>query len=211
MEQLFPDLWQIQREHPFFGVTTHAYLLTRDDGNVMLYGTGQFDEFAKIHQLGGIIRQYLSHRDEAGPPLVTVRDTFHSELCCHSLEAEVIRPICPVDITFDTYETHLGGDLDVIPTPGHTNGSTCYFYRSPHGKNYLFTGDSIFPKVMSWGTLINTGSGGRASDLKNSLAKLKDLRPDVVISSASVARSSVQEVSHDEWKSILDKAIFDLK
>jgi hypothetical protein len=64
---------------------------------------------------------------------------------------------------------------------------------------------------MSWGTLINPGSGGRASDLKNSLAKLKDLRPDVVISSASVARSSVQEVSHDEWKSILDRAILDLK
>jgi hypothetical protein len=207
MEQLFPDLWQTKRDRPFFGVTTHAYVLTREDGNIMLYGTGTFDDFPVIQKLGGIFRQYLSHRDEAGPPLVKIKESFGSQLCCHSLEAEVIQPICPVDITFDTRESHLGGDLEVIPTPGHTNGSTCYFYKSPHGKSYLFTGDSIFPKLTSWGTLINSGSGGRASDLRKSLAILRDLAPNVVISSASVGRSSVQQVSPAEWQKIIDKAI----
>jgi glyoxylase-like metal-dependent hydrolase (beta-lactamase superfamily II) len=44
----------------------------------------------------------------------------------------------------------LLGDIEAIPTPGHTVGSACYQYRSPHGKNYLFTGDTIWPARGSW-------------------------------------------------------------
>jgi glyoxylase-like metal-dependent hydrolase (beta-lactamase superfamily II) len=206
MKQLFPDLWQTQTEHPFHGVTSHAYLLTRPDGNILFYGTGVLEELQPIRDLGGIVRQYLSHRDEAGPALVKIKQAFGSALCCHALEAKAIRSICPVDVTFDAHETHLG-NIEVIPAPGHTSGSTCYVYRSPHGKTYLFTGDSIFPDGQSWGTLVRFVAGGRKSELKSSLGMLRDLRPDVVISSASVGRSPVQTMCAGEWRAIVDDAI----
>lgn len=203
MKQIFPDLWQTQTEHPFPGVTSHAYLLTRPDGNILFYGTGVAAELQAMRELGGISRQYLSHRDEAGPALVNIKQAFGSALCCHALEVEAIQPYCPVDVIFEAHETHLG-DIEVMPTPGHTAGSTSFVYRSPHGKTYLFTGDEIFPEGPSWGTRVESFRGGHKSDLKRSLGRLRDLAPDVVISSAAVGRSPVQTMSANEWQAIVD-------
>ncbi|VWC60973.1 Hydroxyacylglutathione hydrolase [Burkholderia lata] len=209
MKQLFPDLWQTRPEHPFQGVTSHAYLLTRPNGNILFYGTGVQEDLQPIRDLGGVVRQYLSHRDEAGPALATIKQTFGSALCCHASEVKAIDSYCQVDVTFDTHETHLG-NIEVVPTPGHTSGSTCFVYRSPYGKTYLFTGDSIYPDGESWGTRVQFFAGGRKSDLKSSLRLLLDLEPDVVISSASVGRSPVQPVTASEWRAIVDKAILGL-
>ena len=103
-------------------------------------------------------------------------------------------------------ETFADG-IEAIPTPGHTVGSACYVYRSPHGKTYLFTGDTIFPSGDSWGTLVLVGSGGSASDLKRSLLLLRALEPDVVISSGSVGRSPVQAIDARQWQEIIGNAI----
>jgi hydroxyacylglutathione hydrolase len=40
------------------------------------------DELRPMRELGGVVRQYLSHRDEASPALLTVKHEFRSELCC---------------------------------------------------------------------------------------------------------------------------------
>ena len=78
MKQIYPDLWQTRAEHPFFGVTSHAYLLSRDTGNVLLYSTGLPEEYEHIQKLGGITHQYLSHSDEAGPALAEIKKQFVS-------------------------------------------------------------------------------------------------------------------------------------
>lgn len=49
MKQLFEDLWETGVESPFPGLTTHAYLLGRDTGNVLFYNTSQQ---ADIKQMG---------------------------------------------------------------------------------------------------------------------------------------------------------------
>jgi len=206
VKQLFPDLWETQTEHPFPGVDSHAYLLTRPSGNVLFYGTSVLEELPQISGLGGIVRQYLTHRDEAGPALATIKKTFGSALCCHKLEVNAIQSYSFIDVTFDARETHLG-DIDVIPTPGHTSGSTCFFYRSPYGKAYLFAGDSLFPKGEAWGTLIWPFSGGRKSDLRASLGLLRELDPDVVIASACQGPTPVSMTSTDQWHAIVDGAI----
>jgi glyoxylase-like metal-dependent hydrolase (beta-lactamase superfamily II) len=206
MKQLFPDLWETQAEHPFSGVTSHAYLLTRPSGNVLFYGTSVLEELQQIKDLGGIVRQYLSHRDEAGPALAQIKRTFGSTLCCHKLEVKAIQLYSPVDLTFDARETHLG-DIEVIPTPGHTSGSTCFLYRSPHGKTYLFTGDSLFPKGQSWETLIWSFNGGRKSDLRASLRLLRELNPDVVLASACQGPTPVEMTTPGQWHAIVDGAI----
>src|SRR5262249_13086289 len=86
MKQIYPDLWQTPAEHPFFGVTSHAYLLVRDTGNILFYSSGLHEEHQHIQTLGGITYQYLSHSDEAGPALAEIKKLFGSKLCCHRLE-----------------------------------------------------------------------------------------------------------------------------
>lgn len=204
MKQIYPDLWQTSPEHPFGPqMSTHAYLLTRGTGNVLFYSSGHSDEYQQILKLGGIARQYLSHRDEAGAALVHIKETFGSKLCCHKLEEEAISAACPVDLTFEHREFHLG-DIEVIPTPGHTEGSACFMVKSPHGNTYLFTGDTIFPKNDAWDTYV---SPQHRRILKESLELLRTLEPSVVISSASIGRFSFKEVSPDEWQTIVADAI----
>jgi hydroxyacylglutathione hydrolase len=208
MKQLYPDLWQTEPEHPIPGapmVSTHAYLLSRDEGNVLFYNSSHEDELRHIRELGGITHQYLSHEDEVGPALVRIREMFGSALCCHRLEEAAVRKVCPVDLTFEKREVHLG-NIEVIPTPGHTPGSTCFFVSSPHGKTYLFTGDTIvLTEDGSWQNGFLPGISSKV-DLKRSLELLRGLEPDVVIPSASEGRIPFREVSRAEWHSAVDTA-----
>lgn len=205
MKQIYPDLWQTGAEHPFFGVTSHAYLLVRDTGNVLLYSTGLPEEYEHIRKLGGITHQYLSHSDEAGPALAEIKKLFGSKLCCHRLEEPAVSKAAQVDCTFDKRET-MPGNVEVIPTPGHTPGSVCFLASSADGRNYLFTGDTLFLDKRGWATRVN--SGGSKSDLKRSLMLLRDVKPDVVLSSASVGSVSFKEISSaQEWQADIDKVV----
>lgn len=57
-------------------MSTHAYVLIRDTGNVSFYNSGHSDDYQHVLQLGEIVRQYLSHRDEAGTALRRIEQTF---------------------------------------------------------------------------------------------------------------------------------------
>ncbi|GLQ91637.1 MBL fold metallo-hydrolase [Dyella acidisoli] len=206
MKQLFPDLWETQEEHPFHGVTTHAYLLTQDSGNTLFYSTGVHEDLIAIQRLGGISRQYVSHRDEAGPPLAAIKQMFGNQLCSHALEVNAIGKYSKVDVVFDGSSVEPDS-VEVIPTPGHTSGSTCFVFQSPHGYRYLFTGDLIYPEDDGWGTLVQWHSGGRKKALGDSLLKLREMRPDVVISSASVRRSAVQAITPEQWRAVIDQTV----
>ena len=202
MKQIYPNLWQTSAEHPFGPeMSTHAYLLIKGTGNVMFYSSGLSDEYQNIIELGGISRQYLSHRDEGGVALLHIKQLFGSMLCCHKLEEAAISAACPVDLTFSTRGFHLG-DVEIIPTPGHTDGSTCFMCKSQHGPSYLFTGDTIFPDQDSWGTYV---SAKHRHTLKESLGSLRGLEPDVVISSASNGPYSFKEMLPGQWRGIVDR------
>jgi|SRR6266853_1876654 len=204
MKQLYPDLWQTRPEHPFGpGSATHAYLLIRSTGNVLFYSCAHSDEYRNILQLGGAVRQYLSHRDEAGAGLQRMKETLGCLLCCHTLEAAAISKACPVDLTFENRGCHLG-DIEVIPTPGHTDGSTCFLCTSQQRLRYLFTGDTIFPDGDSWGTYV---SAKHRRALAESLALLRPLEPDVVLSSASSGPYAFREMLPGQWPEAVDGAI----
>jgi glyoxylase-like metal-dependent hydrolase (beta-lactamase superfamily II) len=205
MKQLFPDLWQTRAEHPFAGVTSHAYLLVRDTGNVLFYSSDLRDEYQHVKDLGGIAHQYLSHRDEAGPALAEIKELFGSKLWCHRLEEPSISKVTPIDCMFDKREVVNG--IEVIPTPGHTVGSVCFLVRSAHGKTYLFTGDTIYQENGAWDTRVNGYAGGSKSDLKSSLMLLRDLRPAVVLSSASVGPVPFKELSAQQWQLDIDNVL----
>ncbi|WP_372720919.1 MBL fold metallo-hydrolase [Immundisolibacter sp.] len=208
MQQLFPDLWQTAAEHPFGpDVSTHAYLWLRPGGNVLFYNTGLPAELDTIERLGGIAWQYLSHRDEVAPGLAEIRRRFSALLCCHALEAPAAERVSPVDIAFAGPCLALPG-LNVIPTPGHTAGSTCFRVDAAGDLTYLFTGDTLFPDGAGWGTYVAKGD---RPTLRRSLELLRSPTPDVVLSSAARHPDGYRRTDRNGWQRILDRTIDDLR
>jgi hydroxyacylglutathione hydrolase len=157
MKQIYPDLWRTAPEHPLPDdlpdLMMHAYLLVREQGNLLFCRSEHRADHQQIRHLGGITRQYLTHWHEAAPGLARIKEMFGSKLVCHRLAEPTVSEFSPVDLTFETHGVHLG-DIEVIPTPGHTPGSTCFLFESPHGKTYLFAGDTLFPSRGSWEAVV---------------------------------------------------------
>jgi glyoxylase-like metal-dependent hydrolase (beta-lactamase superfamily II) len=207
MRQLYPDLWISEAEHPLPErlpeLTMHAYLLVREAGNLLFCRSEHHADHRQIRDLGGITRQYLTHWHEAAPGLARIKAMFGSELVCHRLAESIVAGFCPVDITFDRREVQLG-DVEAIPTPGHTAGSACFLYRSPHGGTYLFAGDTVFPSRGDWQAIVF--EDGDEADLRASLGILRGLEPDVVLCGAAVAATPYAAVTTAEWHALLDRA-----
>lgn len=204
MKRLYPDLWQTAEQMQFGVLTVHAYLLERSAGNVLFYnprGAGDFDE---IGERGGVAHHCLSHCHEVDESLADVAGRFGSKLCCHALVEPYLPEAVSADVLFDSPpREHLGG-VEVIHTPGHTDNSVCYRYRSPHGKTYLFTGDAIYLDGGEWKTIVVTDDGGDEAELARSLRVLRELEVDVVICSVSVGEMRIVEVTPEEWRGVID-------
>src|SRR6058998_3421527 len=122
MDTVIPGLYASPPESLPFGpaLEIRAYLLQRDQGNLLVYRAHTLEQdVAAINQLGGISRQYLNHRHEAAPTCDWVAATFDAPLHCHAEEAPSVARTCNVDQTFSEHH-RLGDDFEVIPTPGHT-------------------------------------------------------------------------------------------
>jgi len=207
MKQLYQDLWQTSVEQPFIGLNTRAYYLQRNEGHVLFYNTGNLDEIAEISNLGGIAFQYLSHRHESGRSLATIKAELKSQLCADELESPYIDS--PVDVSVSERQVH-SSNIEIIPTPGHTSGGLCFYYKSPIGQKYLFTGDLLFQSNGRWATLVFRPHGGSAEKLRESLLTIRSLEPTVVICSAFVGDISVVEVSSEEWLTAIDVNVMEL-
>ena len=205
MKRLYPDLWRTAEEKQFGVLTVHAYLLERPGGNVLFYNPRSSRDFEEISDLGGIAHHCLSHCHEVDESLAEVAGRFDSKLCCHALVKPYLPEAVSADVLFDSPPREfLGGDIEVIHTPGHTNNSVCYRYRSPHGKTYLFTGDAIYLDDGEWKTIVVADDGGDEAELASSLLSLKDLQVDVVICSVSIGEMRIVEVTPDEWRRVID-------
>ncbi len=217
MKQIYGDLWQTSAEHPlprFPDSACHAYLLLREGGNVLFYSTGreavgQVDDRAdhdRIEELGGVSRILLSHWHEASPSTRVIRERFGATLVCQAREAPMVGKMAGVapDATFWDRQSMLG-DIEAIPTPGHTVGSACYLCRSPCGHTYLFTGDAIWPARGSW-TTVTFEDDAEQSAHRSSLGLLATLDPTVVLAAISPTESVV-EVSGPEWRSAIEAAL----
>jgi hydroxyacylglutathione hydrolase len=209
MRQVQPDVWETEAENPAPGLTTHAYLLVRDDGNVLFYNTGHRHEIDRMAELGGVACQYLSHRDELGDTIRLIRERFGARLGGHAREAADFARVRAPDIVFDRREMHLG-NVEVIPTPGHSPGSTCFLVHSPLGKRYLFTGDTLYlGEDGAWkaGFIPGYNSPGDRETLAESLRLLRKLEPHVVFSSAFGGSAGFQEIAPGDWAGHVDRAL----
>ncbi|MDE0628492.1 MAG: hypothetical protein OXH99_19010 [Bryobacterales bacterium] len=207
MRRLFPDLWQTAQQKQFSSLTVHGYLLDRPAGNALFYNPRSTGDFEAIGDVGGISHHYLSHCHEVSRSLVDVAQRFGSELCCHALVERYLSGTMPADVYFSSPATEMHAGIEVIHTPGHTDNSVCYRYRSPHGRTYLFVGDTLYLDHGGWNTLVVAQDGGHYRDLAGSLALLRTLDVDVVICSVSVGDMKIVEVTRPEWHRIIDELL----
>jgi len=210
MKQIYPDLWQTKLEIPFGAVHAHAYVLQCPEGNVLIYNTGHTEEIDHIAEMGGVKYQYLSHRHEAGPSLEIIKRQFGSTLCCDENERAAISESCEVDLTFSENTRHFA-DIEIISTPGHTDGGTSFLYESPSGQTFLFTGDTFLQSNGQWHTIVSSNDGGHSEPLIESLQTYRELNPDVVLWSASRGPKSFIETTEAQWKEDIDNAIAKLR
>ncbi|MGQ0479918.1 MAG: MBL fold metallo-hydrolase [Pseudonocardia sp.] len=200
LTQIRDDLWETAPDSPFPGLTTHAYLWTRPSGgNVLFYSTAGDADHDEIAALGGIAHQYLSHRDEAGPALAQLAERFGCRLHASTAEAADVRRFAEPDVLFDGRRHVDAEGIEVIPTPGHTPGSTCFVVPGAGGATYLFTGDTAFVgRDGSWAAGYIPPISD-ADTLAASLELLSTLDPDLVVSSAFPSERGAHPLHRGEW------------
>ena len=203
MKHVLTDLHETRADSPLPGLTTHAYLWTGP--NVLFYSMATDSEFDELAELGGVTDQYLSHRDEAGPMLKAIAQQFGSKLHAPETELSDITEHAHVDVPLSSRHTDDNG-IEVIPTPGHSPGSTCYLVPGSEGR-YLFTGDTLIrnPEGNWWAGYIEGISD--AESMADSLHLLAELEPDVVISSAFQGDSAVHRIEPGHWRGHVAHAI----
>lgn len=209
MRQVQEDVWETESYSPFPGLKTHAYLLTRPEGNVLFYNIGHVSELDEMDRLGGVAWQYLSHEDELGDTLNAIAERFGSQLVGHRAEADSWRKVRAPDQVYDCRETHLG-NIEVIPTPGHSAGSTCFLVASPTCKSYLFTGDTLYlGNDHQWkpGFIPSMHTDSDRRVLAKSLRLLRDLKPDVVFGSAYTGDYGFEDLGEASWPAKVDEAL----
>jgi glyoxylase-like metal-dependent hydrolase (beta-lactamase superfamily II) len=155
-----------------------SFVLRRKEGNVLIYGAPNVDPDAFAH-LGGIARAYLNHWHEAafGPDLPGV------PLFAHDADRAAIARERPVHGAFSRRHK-LDGDLEVIPTPGHTPGATAYLWDNGNHR-FLFTGDTIYLRDGEWvAAVLDSSDRGAYLD---SLEVIRELDFDVLVPWAATA------------------------
>jgi len=94
--------------------------------------------FARLDELGGVRRMFLTHRDD-----VADHARFHQVFGCERILHAADVGACTRDVErrLDGVDPiRLDDDLLAIPVPGHTRGSTALLYR----ETFLFTGDHLW-------------------------------------------------------------------
>jgi glyoxylase-like metal-dependent hydrolase (beta-lactamase superfamily II) len=158
-----------------------AFLLERRHGNLLIYSVSDLASVGlAIEDLGGISRQYLNHRHEAG----FASDWVTAPLFVHENERESVEARAHVRATFSRRH-RLDDDFEVIPTPGHTSGATAYLWDTGRHR-LLFTGDTVFLKDGEWATAV-LDSSDREQYIE-SLELIRELDFDVLVPWIATAR-----------------------
>ena len=182
-----------------------SFLLERPQGNLLVYNSPGLTTAANaIRAAGGASRLFINHGHEAmfGRPSVDV------PVFVHERDREEIARSMQIAGTF--IERHgLDDDFDVIPTPGHTPGTTSYLWNNGTHR-FLFTGDALWAQHGQWEVVV-LGSSDRAAYL-NSLALIRELDFDVLVPWAGVeGERFIDVVSPDQVRERLDAIIARVK
>jgi glyoxylase-like metal-dependent hydrolase (beta-lactamase superfamily II) len=155
-------------------ISVRAFLLERDEGDVIVYNAPGLKASAdEIRERGEVRRLLINHGHEGmfGPPAIA------APVFVHERDRAELGTAILVAGTFSGREK-IGADIEVIPIPGHTPGSTAYLWDNGV-RRFLFTGDSVWLDHGEWSAVV-LDPGGR-QDYIDSLTLLHDLDFDVLV------------------------------
>jgi Metallo-beta-lactamase superfamily len=155
-------------------VLLRSYVLQRPQGNVVVYNSpGVSAAAGAIRDLGTPSRLLVNHSHEAmdGQPDLDV------PVWVHQRDRTEVSSSLEVAGVFEQ-RAMIDDDLEVIPTPGHTAGTTTYLWDNGIHR-YLFTGDFIWVEGGEWKAVVL--SPGLRADYLDSLALVRDLDFDVLV------------------------------
>lgn len=97
----------------------------------------------------------------------------------------------PVAGTFAGRQT-IGDDFELIPTPGHTPGTTAFLWDSGT-RRFLFTGDMLWIEHGRWSAVV-LGSSDRTAYLE-SLELMRELEFDALVPWGAVSGEPCVELT----------------
>jgi len=214
MRQILPDVWMTEPEWPdgqnWPDLKFNGFLMMRERGNLLFNRSEHASDHADMAKLGGVARHYIAHGHEAGPGLAAIKKRFGNVLLAHRAAARDVSPHTEIDHRLEGGDVFVDG-VEVIRTPGHTASNVALKVQSRQGETYLFVGDTIFPAKDGWEAVVFPDEGGDKSQLKQSLAALARLTPDVVFFSATLTDEGFHRFSQGEWQAALEEAAQSLK
>jgi glyoxylase-like metal-dependent hydrolase (beta-lactamase superfamily II) len=154
-------------------VLIRSFFIQRPAGNLIIYNSpGVTAAATQIRELGGAARLLINHNHEAmyGDPELDVPVFVHERD-----RGETARSM-RVNGVFTKREM-IDDDLEVIPTPGHTPGTTSFLWDNDQHR-FLFTGDFIWIEDGEWKAVVLDAS--RRAEYLDSLALVRDLDFDVL-------------------------------
>ena len=158
---------------PFLdGVVVRSFVLEREQGNVIIYNAPGINAASReILELGRLDLLLVTHWHEAmySAPDLNVPIYVH--------EKDRKQTNLPIVGTFSKREK-IADDLEVIPTPGHTPGTTMFLWDNGEHR-LLFPGGSIWVQGGEWKAVLLAESD-RKSYLA-SLSLLMDLDFDILV------------------------------
>ena len=182
-------------------VLLRSYVIERADGNVIIYNSpGISDAADAIRDLGPTSHLLINHAHESmyGAPALDV------PIWVHQRDSGEVERDLTVAATF-TARRWIGDDLEVIPTPGHTAGTTSFLWHSGD-RRYLFTGDFIWIEQGEWKAVVL--DPGLRDEYVASLELVRDLDFDVLVPWGTTDDGpSFDEVSSQQIRERLDAII----
>lgn len=129
---------------PFLsGVVVRSFVLEREKGNVIIYNSPGITAAAQdIRDLGRPTRLLVNHWHEA---MYSAPD-LDVPIFVHERDRE--RTDLPIAGTF-CERAAIDDDLELIPTPGHTAGTTMFLWNNG-AHRFLFPGDTIWVQGGEW-------------------------------------------------------------
>lgn len=172
------------------GLCSNIFVVGQDEATIIDTGVGnrlnpvwpQLEELGvKPGNVDKVVLTHAHHDHAMGAFLILEKAT--PKVYVHSKDAKYIASslgdaLVKVD-EGDVIDTELW-PLEVIWTPGHTEGGMCLYAREPR---ILFSGDTAFPDGY-FGRF--DGESGSIDDLIESLRKLTKLRVDVMLAGHGV-------------------------
>jgi len=199
LESSFPGLWATPSTRlPYqANVFVRSFILERADGNVAIYNSPGLGAAA---ELGAVSRLLINHGHEE----MYGDSGIDAEVWVHERDRREAARTLTVAGVF-TGRTMIGNDLEVIPTPGHTPGTTSYLWAN-EGHRFLFTGDFIWVEEGEWKAVV-LGPSGRA-DYLDSLRLVRDLDFDVLVPwGTTVGDPYAVSASRDQIRERIDAII----